>query len=47
MTNYEKYKDEFIELLAVSGGSCKRVFELRTNTENCPLYGARMDGDEE
>lgn len=37
MTNYEKYKDEFIELLAISNDACKKVFKMRTKIEKCPL----------
>lgn len=38
MTNYEKYKDELIELLATNvAGTCSRIYGLRTNKETCPL----------
>lgn len=37
MTNYEKYKDELIELLAVNAGSCGGVFRLRTNGKTYPM----------
>lgn len=37
MTNYEKYKDELIELLAVNVGSCGGVFRLRTNGKTYPV----------
>lgn len=38
MTNYEKYKDELIELLATNVvGTCSRIYSLRTNKETCPL----------
>ena len=38
MTNYEKYKDVFIELLATNFvGTCSRIYGLRTNKETCPL----------
>lgn len=36
MTNYEKHKDAFIELLAANGGICEEIFCLRTNRETCP-----------
>lgn len=37
MTNYEKYKDEFIELLATASGACDKIYGLRTNKKTCPL----------
>lgn len=37
MTNYEKYKDELIELLAVNGCACGGVFRLRTNGKTYPV----------
>lgn len=45
MTNYEKYKDEFIELLAISNDACKKVFKMRTKIEKCPLSSAYVDYD--
>ena len=36
MTNYEKYKDELIELLATASGACDKIYGLRTNKETCP-----------
>lgn len=36
MTNYEKYKDEFIELLATASGACDKIYGLRTNKKTCP-----------
>lgn len=36
MTNYEKYKDVFIELLATASGACDRIYCLRTNKKTCP-----------
>ena len=41
MTNYEKYKDELIELLATNVvGTCGRIYSLRTNKETCPQFPA-------
>lgn len=45
MTNYEKYKDEFIELLAISNDACKKVFKMRTKIEKCPLSSTYVDYD--
>lgn len=47
MTNYEKYKGEFIELLATNVvGACSRIYGLRTNKETCPLGPYREVCDE-
>lgn len=40
MTNYEKYKDEFIELLATEAVACDRIYCLRTNKKTCPQFPA-------
>ena len=40
MTNYEKYKDELIELLATEAVACDRIYCLRTNKKTCPQFPA-------
>ena len=40
MTNYEKYKDVFIELLATEAVACDRIYCLRTNKKTCPQFPA-------
>lgn len=40
MTNYEKYKDELIELLATEAVTCDRIYCLRTNKKTCPQFPA-------
>ena len=32
----EKYKNEFIELLATASGACDKIYGLRTNKKTCP-----------